>query len=377
MRGTPMRSGSMKSGRRDDGFTRDRGFTLTELIVALLVSMMVCGSLAVLASAASRTFRLQPEAADLLQRARAGHEQLVDELTTAGAGIAAGRDPQPLVHWIPAILPDARDPHRLTVITVPNGAPHASLEGEMTLAAGSDVVPLARDASCGSIDDTCGFAAGQHVLLFDASPAFDIATVAALVPPATSRAAPLAVQLRPGEASKIWRAADDAHLAVARVTTFSYDAARRQLRRATGDGADVPALDEVVELSFRYFADPFPPEAPRPPPGESNCLFESSGITRLPVLTPDASDDALSLTEMPLAVLTDGPFCGTPPNRFDADLYRIRRVRVRLRVQAASASLRGSDPLRFQIPGHATIAGLQIPDMVMEMDVTPRNLQVR
>jgi hypothetical protein len=280
------------------------------------------------------------------------------------------------------VLPDGRD--RLTVITVPDAAPQAAVQGAMTLSAGSDVVPLARDASCGTdaADDACGFAAGQRVLLFDATPAFDIATIAAIAPKAgnaanAANAAPLALQLEPGGASKDYRAADDAHVAVVRVTTFSFDAAHRQLRRSTGEGAAMPALDEVVELSFRYFVDPYPPEGPRPPPGEANCLFETTGITRLPVLAPDATDEAGSLTELPLAAFTDGPFCGASPNRFDADVYRIRRVHVRLRVQTASASLRGRDPLLFRMPGQATSAGMQIPDMVMEMDAAPRNLQVR
>jgi Tfp pilus assembly protein PilW len=397
---------------KGEGRTAAGGFTLTELIVAMMVSMMVCGSLAVLSGIASRTFRVQPEAADLLQRARVGRELLLDELTTAGAGLPAGRDPQPLVRWIPAVLPTTPDrliaaaPDRLTVITVPEGAAHAAIDGSMSVATGSDVVPLARDASCGTAtaaaaprapgapavpaaaaDDTCGFAVGQRVVLFDATPAFDIATVEAVTagtastPPTTSPTTPtppvLQLKLRPGGASKVYRAADDAHVAVARVTTFSFDAGRRQLRRATGDGVDQPAVDDVVALSFRYFADPYPPEGPRPPPGEANCLFESSGDARLPRLTPDRSDDPLTLIELPLAAFGDGPWCGVSSNRFDADLYRIRRIRVRLRVQTASASLRGRDPLLFQIPGHAASLAMQIPDMVLEFDAAPRNLQVR
>jgi hypothetical protein len=354
------------------------GFTVTELIVAMLVSMLVCGSLAVLAGDARAMFRVQPETADLLQRARVGHELLLNELSFAGAGLQSGHEPQPLVRWIPPVLPYVRAVtgtsasdadgqafgDRLTLIGIPGGAPQASIDD----AGPADRVPLAHGPGCGSsssADPACGFAEGQRVLLFDASPAFDIATVHAVTP--------MVIQLEPTSVSKAYRAVDGARVAVASVATFSFDAARRQLRRSTGDGIDVPALDEVVELSFRYFADPYPPEGPRPPPGESNCLFEASGVTRLPVLAPDDG----SLIELPLAAFTDGPFCGTSPYRFDADLYRIRRVHVRLRLQAASAALRGRDPLLFRLPGHSTSARMRIPDMVVEFDIAPRNLQVR
>jgi hypothetical protein len=133
----------------------------------------------------------------------------------------------------------------------------------------------------------------------------------------------------------------------------------------------------VVELSFRYFADPYPPESPRPPPGESNCLFDATGASRLPVLPLPPAAAGGAPVELPLTALSDGPFCGVSPYRFDADLYRIRRVHVRLRVQAAPAWLRGVDPRRFRIPGHAISLSMQVPDMVVEFDIAPRSLQVR
>jgi hypothetical protein len=354
-----------------------RGFTVTELIMAMFVSMIVCGALVVLASDARTMFQVQPETTDLLQRARVGHELLRDELVSAGGGLQAGSDPQPLVHWIPPVLPYVRavtgasrsDPEaqafgdRVTLITVPDLAPQASIDG-VTSPAG-DLVPIVRDASCGSAGIACGFAEGQRVLLFDSSPAFDIATVRGV--------SPSSLRLDAGSTSKTYRLADRAHVATVRVTTFSLDETRRQLRRALGDGVDVPALDEVVELSFRYFGDPYPPESPRPPPGESNCLFDADGRSRLPVL---ASDDG-ALVELPPVSLADGPFCGVSPYRFDADLYRIRRVHVRLRLQATSAWLRGLDPRVFRMPGRSIGLSLQVPDMIAEFDIAPRSLQVR
>jgi len=355
---------------------------LLELVVAMFVSLIVCGVLVMLASDARALFRVQPETADLLQRSRVGHELLGDEIAAAGGGVQVGSDPQPLVRWIPPVLPYVRaasgsggsDPEtqafsdRVTLISIPALAPTALVD--VATPAGGDLVPLVRDAACGSggaaASAACGFAEGQRVLIFDTSPAFDVATVRAV--DATS------IRLDPGSTSKIYRAADQARVAAARVTSFSFDPTQRRLRRAAGDGIDVPALDEVVELSFRYFADPYPPESPRPPPGESNCLFDASGASRLSLLPIGAAGAPV---ELPRSALTDGPFCGVTPYRFDADLYRVRRVHARLRVQAASAWLRGFDPRLFRVPGRAISLSMQVPDMVVEFDIAPRSLQVR
>ena len=41
--------------------------------------------------------------------------------------------------------------------------------------------------------------------------------------------------------------------------------------------------------------------------------------------------------QLPLALFRDGPFCGSGAMQYDADLLRIRRVVVRVRVRAGSA----------------------------------------
>ena len=53
--------------------------------------------------------------------------------------------------------------------------------------------------------------------------------------------------------------------------------------------------------------------------------------------------DGASLTTTAAArCFTDGPWCGDGGTAFDADLLRVRRVRVTLRLQAAAAGLRGA-----------------------------------
>ena len=187
--------------------------------------------------------------------------------------------------------------------------------------------------------------------------------------------------------AKAFREEDDARVVQVRAVTYYHDAARNQLRRATGPRADAPVLDDVVGLSFRYFGDRAPPSSPRPPPGAANCLFDVAGVPALGALAPDDGDQ-VELTE---ALLTDGPWCGASTGVggagrrwwrggvstvFDADLYRVRRIRVTLRVQANPAWARGRDRNLFQRPGTGTATRLLVPDYIITFDVSPRNLQV-
>jgi hypothetical protein len=81
------------------------------------------------------------------------------------------------------------------------------------------------------------------------------------------------------------------------------------------------------------------------------------------------------LARLPLGVFTDGPWCpdGASPNRYDADLLRIRLVRVTLRVQAQSPAARGLDGWLFGDPGSARESGRLVPDMEVRVDVALRN----
>lgn len=182
---------------------------------------------------------------------------------------------------------------------------------------------------------------------------------------------------------KAFREEDDARVVQVRAATYYHDASRNQLRRATGPRADAPVLDDVVGLSFRYFGDRAPPISPRPPPGAANCLFDISGAPVLGALPPDDGDQA----ELTAALLTDGPWCGGSAGPsgggpsgggwvFDADLYRLRRIRITLRVQANPPWMRGSDPNLFQRPGTGTAIRRLVPDYVITFDVSPRNLIV-
>jgi hypothetical protein len=81
----------------------------------------------------------------------------------------------------------------------------------------------------------------------------------------------------------------------------------------------------------------------------------------------------LTLVPLTMQQLIDGPFCGIAPARFDADLLRIRRVRVTLRVQVDAAHLRGSGE-HFVNAGSSTAHDQSVKDYEMTFDVAPRNM---
>ena len=94
-------------------------------------------------------------------------------------------------------------------------------------------------------------------------------------------------------------------------------------------------------------------------------------MPRLPVLS-----EGPALVALEPGAMTDGPWCPNAASaaRFDADLLRIRRVRVRLRVQTGSAVFRGPAGPLFVHGGSARSALRMVPDVELQFDVTPRNL---
>src|SRR5690606_38173442 len=164
-----------------------------------------------------------------------------------------------------------------------------------------------------------------------------------------------------------------------------------QLTRYDGLATSLPVLDDVVGLSFEYFGVREPPAiagvgplratyGPAPPdvgvddpsdgwgPGE-NCTFTVIAGAHRSRLS------ALGDESVPLAatMLTDGPWCpdAAAADRFDADLWRVRRVRVRLRLQAPVAFRGPAGP--FFLNSGTARTRLQVPDRAIRFDVELRN----
>ena len=78
-------------------------------------------------------------------------------------------------------------------------------------------------------------------------------------------------------------------------------------------------------------------------PSGENCAFRIDEASGLPVARLPALADGAALTPLTAAMLSDGPWCPDEANakRWDADLLRIRKVGVTIRVEAAASALRG------------------------------------
>ena len=299
--------------------TRDHGYTLVELLVATAITMTSLGIVLGIVVPAQQAFAVQPEAADLHQRARVGMDRLIYDIRNAGTRFPIS--PEALTQVFAPILP-----YRV-------GATQS-------------------DAAAG-------------------------------------------VYHRTGVLSLISLGLDPATAAVRRVSRTYYvrrsGANASHLMQYDGEETAFPFLDDVVGLSFELYGDPYPPEigvdpfgalrvsyGPAPPPVDvddpatdwaagENCMWtvvNGEHRTRLPEL--GAGGEPVRLEA---AGLTDGPWCpdGADADRFDADLLRVRFVRVEMRLQARS-SFRGARGALFVNPGTAS-GNRMIPDLTVRFDV--------
>lgn len=353
-----------------------RGFTLTELMISTAIMLTVTGAIFTLMNPAQGSAQVQPEIADLQQRMRVGSETLFKELVMAGAGPYQGSVTGSLINFFAPILPrrtgklspdptrgaGSVHPDKITLSYIPNSYSQTYIEDPMPNV--SAELRVHDQPNCPQGQELCGFSVGMGLVIFDAAGNFDNFTVTE-------------VQNEAGHLQHRGQQFSIAYAkgaSVSEIVSYTYYLNRTtsQLMRYDGADTDVPLVDDVADLRFEYFGDPQPPRVPKPPPGQANCLYDANGnYANLPVL---ASADG-SLAALPLAMLSDGPYCGGGTNEFDADLLRVRKIRVTLRMQVATPGLRGgtdvSGNVRTGAGGERTV-----PDYILSFEVAPRNLNL-
>ena len=332
---------------------------LAELVVAAAVVMVLLGTVFSLVDPARGALGVQPEIADMQQRVRSAFVRLRGDLLLAGSGPHAAAVARLRPPVMPALVGRRHAPDSgrtfasdaLTILYAPPGAGLAVLAGPFP---GSPAdIPLAAVAGgCRQGVSGCGFSAGSLALVFDSSGRSDIVRVSRVFG-AALRLEPLG----PGPAEPFGAGASVVPLAV---RAYRLDRAAAQLRYQNGWVTDVPVLDGVVGLTVRYFGRPALSADLRAGGTLAPCLVGTE-LDEAPVAQPEE--------ELSAAALTDGPWCGGRLP-FDVDLFRVRRVRLEIRVQALTAQHRGPDPLRFAAPGAArhNLAA----DLLGVIEVTPR-----
>ncbi len=298
--------------------------TLIEALISLVLTFVVTSTALALATPAARASLIQPEAVDVQQRARVAAETIARDLATAGVGVYEG--PSSGLASLPGVLPrqlgvtgDSPDIARadaITIISVPSTGAQTSLAAAVSPA--SQTLSVNNAPNCGG-RTLCGLTAGADVLVADAAGHFDIFRITSVA------GAVAALRLHGQVLGVAYPVGSTVTEVVSR--TYSLDAATRVLRQYDGDLSDQPSADHISSLSFDYFTDDGP---------------------------------GGSLAEIDRAALADGPWLGAGSSRFDADLLRVRMIRVSVRAEAATPALRAS-----------------APDVVVRVSVAPRSLVTR
>lgn len=369
----------------------DPGFTLVELLVS--TSLTICITAVILAAVhpVEGVFGAASEAADMQQRLRVATTVLFKDLVIAGAGIDVGANAGPLSDALPPIMPyrraraggDAPGTFRSDVITLVHLPSRVQTTIASAMPARSATVRVNSGPGCPLTDAACGFGGARVALISDADGSFDWFRIDDV------RGSRLRLYHPTTDSAKIYPAGSSIVEAVVRTYFLRTDGDRNayQLMRDDGDGNPAaPVADHVVQIGFEYFGDPQPPVRPAPPdpghrrtsfpPGE-NCVVMrdafASPVPRLAVLDSAIAGGLVALTP---AQLHDGPWCPdeTAVNRFDADLLRIRRVVVAVRIESAIAALRGPAGTLFFRGGTSTGGMRFLPDQIIRFQVSPRNL---
>lgn len=366
----------------------DSGLSLLELTIAMAIMMAVTAGLFGLLRPAHGAFTAGPDDADMQQRLRVAVDVLSKDLMMAGAGAYLGTDTGPLINYFAPVLPIrvGTTEDAIAIVYVPSTAVQTTLTAD--LPPESATIQVAADTNCPAGNDLCGVKAGMTLLVYDDIGNHDTFTVVS----ATEQAAVVRITSRSVESARATYRAG-ARVVEAQVHKYSRKTSTASPPNDQLMHGDAPVVDHLVGLTFDFYGDPEPPSltpvgpsyGPKPPPlsvkttaypaGE-NCTFQidDRGQAHVPRLT--ALNNTATLTKLTAAQLADGPWCpdDADANRWDADLLRIRKIGITVRVEAALASSRGPAGLLFTNGGSSRRADAWVPDQEIRWELSPRNL---
>lgn len=206
------------------------GFSLVELLIAMAMMVTFGSAVMALIMAGQSMARMQPEAADLQQRARIALQTLGAELAVAGAGFDRGPLAGPLAQHFPPVLASADGGITLWYI--------AGRAAQTTLAA-----PFAQGATDLFVQNAGAFSPASTAIVLDGHGCRDLVRIDAVTT--------TALQVRAGARGCDYGAG--AAIGQGEVRTYRVDPAARQLlRRDEALGSTVPVLDNVIAMTIEW-----------------------------------------------------------------------------------------------------------------------------
>ena len=392
----------------------ESGFSLPEMLISAGIMITVVGAVFTMMNPAQGTYRSQPEVSDLQQRLRVATDSMSKDILMAGGGAYAGGMTGALSNYFAPVMPyrmtdpaqgiffrlaagaaDATD--SISLFYVPATAAQTTISDDMPQP--SSELKVTPQANCppSKQEQLCGFSAGMRAMIFDDTGEWDMMKI--------NQVQDAAAHLQHKDPlSKSYKKGAVVSMATMHTYYLSTDVATNTFQLRHTDGVtDLPVVDNVVKLEFEFYGDPQAPTllpnksltdpvgpyttyGPKPPAlgvdnandtwgaGE-NCVYAVQGgqhVPRLPNLGGIAGQ--IRLTQ---AMLTDGPWCPDAASvmRYDADLLRLRRVRVKVRVQAP-ADMRGPVGPLFKRAGTSGYGQHFVPDQEIAWDITPRNMNL-
>jgi len=406
---------------------RQTGFSIIELVVSMGLMLGITAAVFAMLNPSHGSFAVEPEVADMQQRVRVSADTLAKDLVMAGGGAYQGQNAGSLAYFFATVLPYRRgkinpDPvgtfktDTISILYVPPtqgqtsicvtdknndpcGMPGPSAELKTVEEPGCPV-----DPATGKIETLCSFEDGMDAMIYDATGSYDTFTITAVQDDAGTgghiqhNLDNFSKAYQPG--ARIVQMASHTYYLKTDVANKTY----QLMHYGGGNGADVPLVDNVVALAFDYYGEarpamrntkpltdsngPWTTYGPRPPalavqetayPAGENCVFKINAGNQVPRLD-DLSNPANpnGLVKLTAAQLTDGPWCpdAVTPSRWDADLLRIRKIGVRIRVMSSNDALRGPASMLFTYAGTAKAGSRYAPDQEIQVMITPRNLNL-
>jgi prepilin-type N-terminal cleavage/methylation domain-containing protein len=378
--------------RAREAAVKPGGFSLVELLIASTVSALLVGALVTVLAPTRAAFDATPATLELQQRSRMGLEFLASALRSAGAHEAGHRQSSLAASFIPALIPAiasgvADDFSEIEIFRQVASGAHGVLEEDQSTAGAT--LTLAPGRECLRTPDVCGFVVGTIAAISDGQGRFDVFEVAA-----TDPARMTVMPLKPLSAAY----ARDAQLFEAETFRFSLAMqpdGSKSLVRVPGSGTAQPVVDGVTELDISLWGEAGAPQitwdgtdgwasyGPEPPaaafrdggngwPAGESCVAYRDPLGPHSRLTDLGQTGTLVL--LARRDLTDGPWCaGGALGAYDADLIRLRRVDISIRLESLIPALRGPAGQLFSRPGSSRSPLRWVPDRVVNASISLRN----